>query len=79
MEAGKNISLEAGETKSASFTVIRDVEGTYQVRLDRLLGNFRVIGVAKAPIAWWIWLIIGLVSAAVVGFAVWMVVRRLRY
>jgi len=60
VEAGKNVSLEAGETTPVSFTVTRDVEGSYQVRLDRLLGSFRVIGVAQAPIAWWVWLIVGL-------------------
>jgi len=78
VEAGKNVSLGAGETTPVSFTVSRDVEGSYQVRLDRLFGNFRVIGEAKAPIAWWVWLIIGLVSAAVLGFAGWMVVQRRR-
>jgi len=78
VEAGKNVSLAAGETAPASFTVSRDVEGVYQIRLDRLLGSFRVIGVIKAPLAWWVWLIIGLVSAAVVGFAVRMVVSRRR-
>jgi len=43
VEAGKDVSLEAGETAPVSFTVIGDAEGTYQVRLDRLFGSFNII------------------------------------
>ena len=66
VEAGKNVSLEAGETTPVSFTVTRDAEGSYQVRLDRLFGSFRVIGVIEAPLAWWVWLIVGL-GVVVIG------------
>ena len=66
VEAGENVSLEAGETTPVSFTVTRDVEGSYHVRLDRLFGSFRVIGEAKAPLAWWVWLIVGL-GVVVIG------------
>ncbi len=46
VEAGKNVSLEVGETKMVSFTVTQDTEGTYEVRFDRLFGSFSI---TKAP------------------------------
>jgi len=51
VEAGKDISLEAGETKPVSFTVVRDAEGSYEVRLDRLFSSFSVTKSALAPAA----------------------------
>ena len=51
VEAGKDVSLEAGETTPVSFTVIQDVVGSYEVRLDRLFGSFSVTEVIKAPAA----------------------------
>jgi PGF-pre-PGF domain-containing protein len=51
VEAGQDISLEANETKAVSFTVTRDVEGSYQVRLDRLFDSFSVTEVIEAPAA----------------------------
>jgi len=78
VEAGKNVSLEAGEATPVSFTVTRDVEGSYQVRLDRLLGSFRVIGAAKAPIAWWVWLIVGLGVAGIGGLLAYFLWWRRR-
>ena len=50
VEAGKDIFLEAGETKSISFTVTRTAEGSYEVRFDRLLDSFSVTKVVKPPI-----------------------------
>jgi len=51
VEAGKDVSLEVGETKLVSFTVSRDVEGSYEVRLDRLFGSFSVTEAAPTPAA----------------------------
>jgi len=42
VEAGQDIYLEAGETEPVSFTVTRDTEGSYDVRIDRLFGSFSV-------------------------------------
>jgi len=42
VEAGQDIYLEAGETEPTSFTVTRDAEGSYDVRIDRLFGSFSV-------------------------------------
>ena len=66
VESGKNVSLEAGEATPVSFTVTRDTEGSYEVRIDRLFGSFRVSGVIEAPLAWWVWLIVGL-GVVVIG------------
>ena len=50
VEAGKNVSLEANATTPMSFIVIRDVEGGYQVRFDRLFGSFNVTEAPPAPL-----------------------------
>jgi len=72
VEAGKNVSLEAGETTPVSFTVIRDVVGTYEVRFDRLFGSFNIAETAlpeipptspEPPINWW--LIIGIIVGVI--------------
>ena len=68
VEAGRNVSLEAGTTTPVSFTVTRDVEGSYQVRFDRLFDSFNVIEAATAPptppLNWW--LIIGVIAGVIV-------------
>ena len=68
VEAGRNVSSEAGETTPVSFTVTRDAEGSYQVRFDRLFGSFNVIEAPptppKLPINWW--LIIGAIAGVIV-------------
>ena len=61
----------------------KDVAGTYSVDVSGFTSSFTVkekvvSPVVSKPLAWWVWLVIGLVSAAAVGFAVWMVVRRRR-
>ncbi|GAF72906.1 unnamed protein product, partial [marine sediment metagenome] len=85
----KEVTLAGGTSQRVTFTATKDVAGTYSVDVSGLTGSFTVEEevvppvpvvppVVPKPIAWWVWLIIGLVSAAVVGFAVWMVVRRRR-
>ena len=67
VEAGKNVSLKAGETTPVSFAVTRDAEGDYQVRFDRLFGSFNVIEAPLAPpespFNWW--LIIGIIAGVI--------------
>ena len=84
-EAEERVTIAAGESQTVSFSVTREEAGTYFVDVSGLTGSFTVKEevvpvvvppVVPKPMAWWVWLIIGLVSAAVVGFAVWMVVRR---
>ncbi len=49
VEAGKDVSIEAGRTKSVSFTTNRAAEGSYDVRIDRQLGDFNVTKPAPEP------------------------------
>ncbi len=42
IEAAQSVTLDAGETRVVSFTTQRDATGTYQVRVERLLGEFTV-------------------------------------
>ncbi len=52
IEAGQDVYLEADETKPVSFTVTRQVVGSYEVRLDRLYGSFSIAEVeAVEPVA----------------------------
>ena len=81
--ATKEVTLAGGASQKVTFTTTKDVAGTYTVNVNGQSDTFMVKEkvvplVAPKPIAWWVWLIIGLVSAVVVGFAVWMVVRRRR-
>lgn len=49
VETGKQITLAAGGTQKVSFTVTKQPVGDYQVRLDRLFGNFNVIEKGEVP------------------------------
>lgn len=51
MEAAQDVSINANQTKAVLFTVTRDVEGSFEVRLDRLFESFDVTEVEKAPAA----------------------------
>lgn len=51
----KNITIEAGETKTVIFTVVKDVEGTYTIGIGRITRNLRVtppltVSVSKSQI-----------------------------
>ena len=79
----KEVTLAGGASQKVTFTTTKDIAGTYTVNVNGQSSTFTVKEkvvppVVPKPIAWWVWLIIGLVSAAVVGFAVWMVIRRRR-
>ncbi|MBI2851042.1 MAG: PGF-pre-PGF domain-containing protein [Chloroflexi bacterium] len=71
-ETGKDVSLQANETKLVSFTVTKSVEGNFKVRLDRAFGEFQVSKLAG--INWWLIGIIVLVIVA--GLVAWMIVSR---
>jgi len=51
IEAAQYVSINANQTKAVLFTVIRDVEGSYDVRLDRFFESFNVTEIEKAPAA----------------------------
>ena len=67
--ATKKVTVAGGKTTKVTFSVVRDVSGGYQVDIDGQTGSFTV---AKAPLAWWIWLIVGLAVVAVIGVVVWL-------
>ena len=82
-EAEKIITLAAGESQSVSFSVTKEKAGSYSVDVNGLASSFNVAApaapaeeapsAAPAPIAWWIWVIAGVV---VVGLIIFFVVRR---
>jgi len=81
--ATKEVTLAGGASQKVTFTTTKDVAGTYTVNVNGQSSTFTVKEevvppVVPKPIAWWVWLIIGLVSAVIVGFAIWMVMRRRR-
>jgi PGF-pre-PGF domain-containing protein len=49
VEAGQDVNIEAGKTEAVSFTVTPAAEGSYEVRIDRLLGSFSVSKPAPLP------------------------------
>ncbi|MFC2057088.1 beta strand repeat-containing protein [Chloroflexota bacterium] len=77
----KDVTLEGGASQTVTFTAAQDVTGTYAVIVGTQSGTFNVtappevVEEVSAPLAWWIWLIIGLVIVAIIG-AGWFVIRR---
>jgi len=51
IEAAQYVSINADQTKAVLFTVTRDVEGSYEIRLDRFFESFSVTEAEKAPAA----------------------------
>lgn len=74
VEATQAVTLTGGQTTTVTFEVARDVAGTYQVDVSGLTGSFAV----KAPLPWWLWLIVGLVAAAIIGVVISWQLRRSR-
>ena len=79
----KDVTLAGGASQTVTFTTSKDVAGTYTVNVDGLSGTFTVKAPPEeeevpAPLAWWVWLIVGLVVVAVIGVATWLVLKRRR-
>jgi hypothetical protein len=72
-EAEKTITVAAGSSQSVSFTVTRDVAGTYAVVVDGLTGSFSVTPPVKLN-----WPVVGGIIGGVViiGLLVFFLVRR---
>lgn len=89
-EVEKSVTVDAGATKSVSFSVAKAETGSYSVTVDGLSGSFTVVAPAvvppptevpeevpaPTPIAWWVWLIVGIVAVAIIAVIVWLVMRR---
>jgi len=50
-EAAQYVTIPGNQTKAVLFTATRDVEGSYEIRLDRFFDSFDVSEVALAPAA----------------------------
>ncbi|MFC1950559.1 PGF-pre-PGF domain-containing protein [Chloroflexota bacterium] len=51
VETGQDVSLGAGETAPVSFSIIRNIEDSYEVRLDRLFGSFSVAEITEVVLS----------------------------
>ena len=70
-EAEKSVTIAPGESQDVSFSVTREEAGSYTVAVSGLTGSFTVKEkvvppVVPKPIAWWVWLIVGL-GVVVIG------------
>lgn len=72
-ESAENVVLMGDETRPVTFTVSKDVEGTYDVKVDGLAGTFTV-----AKSVNWL-LIIGIVAVAIIGTAATLHVRKIYF
>jgi hypothetical protein len=72
-EAEKTVTVAAGSSQSVSFTVTRDVAGTYAVVVDGLIGSFSVTPPVKLN-----WPVVGGIIGGVViiGLLVFYFLRR---
>ena len=72
-EAEKTVTVAAGSSQSVSFTVTRDVAGTYAVVVDGLIGSFSVTPPVKLN-----WPVVGGIIGGVViiGLLIFFLVRR---
>jgi hypothetical protein len=90
-ETEKSVTLAAGASQNVSFSVTRGEAASYPVDVNGLTGSFTVAAPAPpaeetppastpapAPIAWWIWVIAGVVVVAA-GLTTFFTVRRRAY
>jgi hypothetical protein len=71
MEAEESVTVAPASSQSVSFSVTREEIGSYSVDVNGLSGSFTVAAeapAAPAPIAWWIWVIAGIVVAGLIIF-----------
>jgi len=73
--ATEDVTLAGGASQKVTFTIAKDVAGTYQVEVDGQRGEFTVVKpVPPPPFPWW-WIVVGVV---VVGLLVYFLVVRRR-
>ncbi len=73
LETTGTATVPAGESTMVNFTVSRDAAGTYEVNIDSQTGSFTVT--VEPLLAWWIWLIIGIIVLTI-AIALSMAVTR---
>ena len=74
VEAIENVTLAGGATKSVTFKVAEDTEGTYNVKVDGLTGSFSVVAPPPPGVPWII--IIALLVIAMAAAAAFYMWRR---
>jgi hypothetical protein len=75
-EAEKSVTIAAGSSEIVTFTVTRDIAGTYLVDVDGLIGVFTVK--EKAVLLNW-WLIGAIIGLIAVGLLVYFLIIRKYY
>ena len=76
VEATKDVTLVGGATETVTFTVSRDIEGTYSVEVEELTGSFTVVAPLAPPGPPWAIVIVVLVMAIIVATAIFYVRGR---
>lgn len=74
VEASENVTLTGGATKSVTFTISKDTDGTYDVEVDGLTGTFTVTKPPSAPTRWPLTAVI--VVVVIIGIVLWLYMRR---
>ena len=82
----KEVTVAGGTSQQVTFTTYADTAGTYSVDVNGLTETFTVeekeeevvTPAVEAGLVWWIWLIIGLSSATVVGLLLYFLRWRYR-
>ncbi|MDD4876516.1 MAG: CARDB domain-containing protein, partial [Dehalococcoidales bacterium] len=80
----KDVNIDSGASQKVTFTIDKNELGTYSVNVSGLSGSFTVQEEIEIPAAdtevvnWWLWIIVGLVGAAVVVGVGWIIMRRQR-
>jgi len=76
VEETNEVTLAGGATETVTFTVTRNVAGTYHIELDGQTGILKVM--APLPLPWWTPWIIGTILVPTLAFAAQHVYKRAR-
>ena len=76
VEATEDVTLAGGATGTVTFTVSKDIEGTYIVEVDGLIGSFTVVKPPAPPRPPWAIVMVLLLIAMVVAIAALYVRRK---
>ena len=68
IEQTKTVTLDGGTSATVSFTVVKDEAGTYTVAVGSLTSSFTVTAPPPPPDHTWMYVLIGLMVVAAVGY-----------
>ncbi|MBI2873271.1 MAG: hypothetical protein HYY00_08810 [Chloroflexi bacterium] len=75
-EAVQGVSLDAGERRTLTFSIVRDQPGTYQVSVEELTATFTVLA-RSSLLGAWAWALSGVLVTVVVAAMAYLLYRRL--